>query len=604
MRFQYSRAWLPAAGGPERIAAGASDSTRRPDALRCQPAAVPVPVSILSQAISARAQAQTTPVAGQRIQCIKQADSTDDFAISTPGITVEKTEDQEHGITGQHSGAGIARIESRPDTITAGGRLSQGIPSSHKCNSAGDVFLRLLSMKIRTNKSGAASSAVGIFGETAASSRLDAVVRGGCNTARGDSSHGIFPQHNHLGSGPAGSLTPDVGVGIATETSGGNDAQGIFVQRLNGASDVLLDLRSLFITAGDDSAGGILASHGSEGNNDITVADGGVTTRGVGGYGINTSRNANSSGDVLIDTESTEVDATSQATGSCRIIAAHHIRANIATDLWGGSIETRGVQSHGIHAHDLQVENCGTSAGTIVNADSDGGETVLAINGTPLYDSKQGGRTDLWAPNGARDVTMVEGFTGLDFSSTESFIGCDAARAAVHEALPGALLHVDDDSGNHTGRLRRADCRGGLAWRGGGGVYAGGRLALTRYSADRSSSIGGGRKTGATGLARTARQKGCRRFAPDGGTILTARTWLDVSGLSLGRFPPFLKNRQSERTANEKAACGNDRPYPCLRAGRRRDHHLRRCQVRYRVQLRAHGRKRKSCQQVEANAHA
>ncbi len=303
MRFQYSRAWLSAAGEPEWIAAGASDSTRRPDAagegrtdaetpvafspaLRCQPAAVPVAVAVLSRAHSTHFQAQTPPVrgdtlvAGQRIHCIKQLASTDDIATSTPGITVKTTEDQEHGITGQHSSAETTGFESSPNTVSAGGRLSQGTPSSNKGNSMGDVFRRLFPTEIRTNGSGAASSAVGNFGETAASGRLDSVVTGGSIATRSEGSHGIFQQHKCPGSGPAYSLTLNVGGGIAIETSGGGGVHGIFGRRLNGAGDVLLDLRRLSVSTGGDSTGGIPAGHGSEGNTDIRVAGGGVAIRG------------------------------------------------------------------------------------------------------------------------------------------------------------------------------------------------------------------------------------------------------------------------------------------------------------------------------------
>ena len=56
--------------------------------------------------------------------------------------------------------------------------------------------------------------------------------------------------------------------------------------------------------------------------------------------------------------------------------------------------------------------------GTIENDD---GETVFAVNGVILYDSETGA-TELWAANGARDLTLAAGFTWLDFSSSDAFV--------------------------------------------------------------------------------------------------------------------------------------------------------------------------------------
>ena len=266
--------------------------------------------------------------------------------------------------------------------------------------------------------------------------------------------------------------------------------------------------------------------------------------------------------------------------------------------------------------------------GIIVN---DGGVTVYAVNGTPLYDTDMGGRTGLWAPNGARDVTLVDGFTGLDFSSADSFMDRYAPRAAVYEALPGVLLRLDEADGMGAERLRQpgsplwlrvsgaagrykprsatvgaryryirhaaeagmdfrfgeeltgwAGARlvegkarvsssagrgriaatgyglaGGLSWRGEDGVYTAGRLSLTRYSADLSSSPRGGLKEGATGLAHAVDLEGGRRFKLGGGTSLTARTWLNSAGVWMDRFTDSVRSRVSVDKADRvKAGVG------------------------------------------------
>ena len=85
---------------------------------------------------------------------------------------------------------------------------------------------------------------------------------------------------------------------------------------------------------------------------------------------------------------------------------------------------------------------------------NDGGVTVFAVTGTVLYDSRSG-PTGAWAANGARDVTLAEGFGGLDFSSADAFIDRWGPRAAVYEALPGVMLGLNGHGGAPTSSPRR-----------------------------------------------------------------------------------------------------------------------------------------------------
>lgn len=103
---------------------------------------------------------------------------------------------------------------------------------------------------------------------------------------------------------------------------------------------------------------------------------------------------------------------------------------------------------------------------------NDGGETVLMVNGTVLYDSTTGA-TDLWASNGARDIRLADGFTGLDFSSADSFIGRFAPRAAVYEALPGAVMRLHGRSVPDGGdrKIRSGDSPLWVRVAGGAGGY-------------------------------------------------------------------------------------------------------------------------------------
>ena len=501
MRFQdifvVEAVFAPTASVLKLFAGRRSGNGRRRSNGR-EPGCVAAPLAaVAALAFTATAQAQTTavcsdtPAAGERIQCVEDAASTDDIAIDASGLAIETTADQESGIGAFHGGEGDIRIESRSDSITTAGQLSYGIGASHS-GGTGDVFLRVFSTDIRTNRSGADAFAHGIFGETTTSGRLDAVVTGGSIATLGDISQGIFLRHAYAGSGAAGALTLDIGGGIAIETSGdgasgiyterksdgdirltlrdaaigtagaisdgvlatlnndpkpdiagdvrvdllggvrietagadargilaeatgndpagrsdvtvtarggnsivteGDNAFGLTAQRLNGgAGDVLVDLRGLSVTTGGKDAHGLSALHQGPGDIDIRVSGGGVTTRGVGARGIFAWRNDGGPGDIRIlarnhriVTESTDVDATSQVTEASGIYAVHNSQGDIVIDLRGGSIETRGVRSHGVIADHFQAENGGdvlvrTGGGHRIATAGEGAHGITALN--------------------------------------------------------------------------------------------------------------------------------------------------------------------------------------------------------------------------------
>ena len=112
---------------------------------------------------------------------------------------------------------------------------------------------------------------------------------------------------------------------------------------------------------------------------------------------------------------------------------------------------------------------------------NDSGETVVAVNGIVVYDDGGDGATDLWAPNGARDVRLQDGFTGLDFSSADVWVDRYASRAAVYEALPGFLMRLHGRTGAGPRRMRAPETPVWVRLTGGAGSYEA-----------RSSSVGAG----------------------------------------------------------------------------------------------------------------
>ena len=479
----------------------------------------------------------------------------------------------------------------------------------------------------------------------------------------------------------------------------GEEAQGILAQRTNGgAGNVLVDLWQTSITTKGAGGDGIRAANDGIGDADIRLSGGGVTTHGVDAPGISAWKSAAGPGDLRIAardhriaTEGTGLD-TNGLTRAHGISATHSSQGNIVIDLQGGSIETRGVGSHGVFAVHRPAEDGGdvgirTSAGhttasvgdgaigifavnfsagpesgaisidiggavraaganstgvavgayasttgTVLGASpldedgyrrqtvrvdgrvqggsgtgagvslagggrvfvgprgrvgavsglamsaygnnivdgepvprrllvhlapdggspaellggrivNDGGETVLAVNGTPLYDSEDGGRTGLWAANGLREVTLAEGFAGLDFSSSEAFAERYAARAAVYQALPGALLRLDEAGGGGGERLRKPGSPLWLRLSAAAGRYAprratvGGRVRYDRYAAEAGVDFAlGGELTGwagarlVSGTARVSPASGSGRIAATGYGLAGGLGWRGAEG--------------------------------------------------------------------------
>ena len=96
---------------------------------------------------------------------------------------------------------------------------------------------------------------------------------------------------------------------------------------------------------------------GSDGDVRISVTGGSVTTKGLFSHGI-VGNHIGNSGDVVIDvtdaavrTESTALHTSFMDTLSFGIYANHSATGNVDVSVTGGSVETLGVNSHGILAY-------------------------------------------------------------------------------------------------------------------------------------------------------------------------------------------------------------------------------------------------------------
>ena len=438
-----------------------------------------------------------------------------------------------HGIEAAHDSQGDIVIDLRGGSIETGGVRSFGIHAAH--GGLGDIVIDLRGGSIETG--GVRSHGIHAVHDSQGDIVID--LRGGSIETRGVQSYGVRAIHWQAENGGDISIRTGGGHSIATA---GASAHGIFTLNFGttaGTSAIFIDVGGSVRAGGAHAhgvaAGGLSANRvvtgasplGADGYRRQTVR---VNGRVYGGTGTGAGISLAGGGRVFIGPR-----------GLVGALSGVAVRAVGNTVVDGETVPRR-----------LWVElmpdgrsPAGLLDGTVVN---EGGETVLAVNGTPLYDSAEGGRTGLWAPNGARDVTLVEGFTGLDFSSADSFIDRYAARVAVYEALPGALLRLDEagsiGAGGGGARLRQPGSPLWLRLSGGRGRFkpgratVGGRLRYTRYAAEARMDFrlaeGLTGRAGARlveGAAHVSSSAGSGRIAATGHGLFGGLAWRDDDGL-------------------------------------------------------------------------
>ena len=377
--------------------------------------------------------------------------------------------------------------------------------------------------------------------DEAAEGNVDIDIRGGSITTTGPLAWGIF---GFIGEYVTGDLGIHLeGVEIMTQSTEFNDDGDTFsvgaATRHVGTGDSRIVMRGGRITTNGDYSYGLFSMHSNadvktnEGDIFITVRDGArIATAGASGHGIvayHHGEHERRSIAIAIEQSSVVTGGTgSQAirVGSIKDGTAERAAAldadgyrrqtvRVNGRVHGGSGDGAGIWLAGggrvvIGPHGRVGAKSGAAivaeGDTVVDGQTvprkllvhlipdgkpvpdlldgvvrnDGGETILALNEVVLYDSTTGA-TDLWAPNGARDVTLAQGFRELDFSSPGAFIDRHAPRAAVYEALPGVLLRFDASDVFPEERLRS---KGSPTWV---------RLAGTRGSHEpEHSTVGSG----------------------------------------------------------------------------------------------------------------
>lgn len=393
-----------------------------------------------------------------------------DIRISARELSIDTVGNDAKGVDARHGGAGALNVDADGLAIHTAGEDAEGVTATH--DGAGDVDVDVRGGKIVTT----GLQAEGVFAQHEGAGRLEVFLRDLEVATAGNLAEGVFAAHAGAGEGglDASNVTiattgagadaviaghtgeGDFGIrvqggSLTTEGAGSHGVYGVH----NGAGALRIDLQESSIDATGERAEGVASEHGGSGSVLIAVEGGTIRAAGSDANGVRMGR-LNQSGVVGSAAPVGEngyrnqtVTVNGRVSGGsgegAGVFLAGGGRVVIGP---GGRIEAESgvaVRAAG-DAPNLRIDVIGGRTvsellgGVIRNK---GGETVLAVNGVSLYESANGGRLDAWAPNGARDVALAQGFTGLDFSSAEGFVYRYTPRAAVYEALPGFLLRLD-----------------------------------------------------------------------------------------------------------------------------------------------------------------
>ncbi len=365
--------------------------------------------------------------------------------IKAQGAEVTTIGEQAFGIRGSHTGAGNVDIDVRDTIVTTNARGADGIYGLH-VGVEGDILIRVQSGGITTKGVGAE----GILANHNRTGEIDIDVHGVTITTEGEGAEGIHGLHQRQG----GVSIRAQGVNITTM---GREAFGIRSSHGAGAGEIDIDVQDTTITTTNENAHGVLAYHAGPGPIRIAIDGGTIRTTGTDASGVQVGR-LSPRGAVSFAAEVGEDGYRKQS-------------VTVNGRVFGGSGEGAGVFLAGGGKVIIGPEgSLGADSGAAVRAAgdapklyidmnlggrrvreaigahhimNDGGETTIVMGGVTLHDGAAGA-TGVEAPNGAWDVTLAarEVIADRDFSARD-FTEIYAPRAAVYEALPGLLLHLN-----------------------------------------------------------------------------------------------------------------------------------------------------------------
>lgn len=361
--------------------------------------------------------------------------------VDVQGLSVETAEENSEGVIATHEGAGDVKVDVRRSEITTMGLQAEGVFTQHE--GAGRLDVTLQDLAITT----AGYLAEGVFAAHGGEGEGGLDARGVSIATTGAGADAIIGGHTSAG---------DFGIrvrggSLSTRGAGSHGVYGVH----KGAGALHIDLRDVSIDTTGEGADGVAGEHGGSGSVLVSVEGGTIRASGTDASGVRMGR-LNQNGIVESAApvggngyRSQTAAVNGRVSGGpgegAGVFLAGGGRVVIGAGGRLGAASGVAIRAAG-DAPRLRVDVIGGRTvpellgGVIRN---DGGDTTLAVNGVTLYESANGGRLSAWAPNGARDVALAEGFTGLDFTSPEDYVYRRTPRAAVYEALPGFLLRLD-----------------------------------------------------------------------------------------------------------------------------------------------------------------
>ena len=358
-----------------------------------------------------------TPASDERVYCEEDAASTTNIDINLDGVTTDTTADREQGAAGVHYGTGDITIDVEDSSFTTRGDLGQGVYGWQAGTGNIDIDVRNITAhthgleangvyawktvgngNINIDVTGSmitteGGRSYGIIGQQDQSGYVDINVFDGTTVlTKGEGSHAVFGWHWAV-------ITQqdniDINVQDSSITTEGLNSNGIYGFHEKGKGDIDIFVQGGSTTTQGNLSPGIYAWHqlndvvaAQTGDIDIDVNGGSITTKGFESHGIRGSHE--STGDITIDlkggvdiiTESVARDPTYDETFSHGIYGDHRGTVadgnNIDINVQGGTIETRGVISHGIYARSRTESNIDINTSADITTVGSGSHGVYA----------------------------------------------------------------------------------------------------------------------------------------------------------------------------------------------------------------------------------
>ena len=428
---------------------------------------------------------------------------TGSSTVDLRDVAVSASGDGGRGVWVRHVGTGDIGIVAKGGNIgvvAKGGSTAAVVNGARAMNfnhfGTGDIVVDVEGVDIAAAAD--AGIPIGIAAIHLGSGDIAISAEGGRIEATGDRniSYGVYGAYE---SSAEGDMAVDLRNVVVTAE--GEQASGVYLVHLGTSGSLSIHLRDTTVTAAGDATGIRALLRSGEGSIRIRLDGGSVDTGDPGGDAIFVG---------LLDAETGAVEFAAElgADGYRRqsVVVNGRVRGGSGDGsgirvAGGGRVEIGPRGSVGA-ASGVAVRALGDGAALHVGADFDGrrageviggsirnddGRTTIAVNGVTLHDG-MAGATGLWAPNGARDVTLVAAYAvaGRGFSAADFVTGPYAPRAAVYEALPGFLLRLDGAGAAAGERLHKTGSPAWVRVSGGRGSYGSGRASVgASYDFDR-----------------------------------------------------------------------------------------------------------------------